>query len=202
MDSPLSREGAFLANNVVFAVFAFVVLLGTVFPLIVEAPQDRRTVVGAPYFDRLAMPIGIALLFLMAVAPVLPWRKASAGAAARPPVLAGVVRRRRARLGGVVGRRRLGPAGGVRPGGLRRRRRAASGGAGDTPPRLARSRRSRQRRDDRPPRCDPDRGGAGGVERLHQVGRPDPAPRRDHRVGGPHVRVESTSSTSSPIGPR
>ena len=77
IDSPLSREGAFLANNVLFTVFAFVVLLGTVFPLIVEAVQDRRTVVGAPYFDRLSMPIGIALLFLMAVAPVLPWRKAS-----------------------------------------------------------------------------------------------------------------------------
>jgi cytochrome c-type biogenesis protein CcmF len=77
MDSPVSREGAFLANNVIFAVFAFVVLLGTVFPLIVEALQNRRTVVGAPYFDRLSMPIGITLLFLMAVAPVLPWRKAS-----------------------------------------------------------------------------------------------------------------------------
>ena len=77
MDSPISREGAFLANNVIFAVFTFIVLLGTVFPLIVEALQDRRTVVGAPYFDRLSIPIGIALLFLMAVAPVLPWRKAS-----------------------------------------------------------------------------------------------------------------------------
>lgn len=77
IDSPLSREGAFLANNVVFAVFAFVVLLGTVFPLLVEVFQDRQTVVGAPYFDRLTMPIGLALLFLMAVAPVLPWRKAS-----------------------------------------------------------------------------------------------------------------------------
>jgi cytochrome c-type biogenesis protein CcmF len=53
------------------------VLLGTVFPLLVEALQDRRTVVGAPYFDRLSTPIGLALLFLMAVAPVLPWRKAS-----------------------------------------------------------------------------------------------------------------------------
>ena len=60
-----------------FTVFAFVVLLGTVFPLLVEALQDRRTVVGPPYFDRLSMPIGLALLFLMAVAPVLPWRKAS-----------------------------------------------------------------------------------------------------------------------------
>ncbi len=77
MDSPISREGAFLANNVVFTVFAFIVLLGTVFPLIVEAVQDRQTVVGAPYFDRLSMPIGLTLLFLMAVAPVLPWRKAS-----------------------------------------------------------------------------------------------------------------------------
>ncbi len=77
MDSPISREGAFLANNVIFTVFAFIVLLGTVFPLLVEAFQDRRTVVGAPYFNRLSMPIGISLLFLMAVAPVLPWRKAS-----------------------------------------------------------------------------------------------------------------------------
>ncbi len=77
IDSPLSREGAFLANNVLFTVFAFIVLLGTVFPLLVEALQDRRTVVGAPYFDRLSMPIGIVMLFLMAVAPVLPWRRAS-----------------------------------------------------------------------------------------------------------------------------
>ena len=78
IDSPLSREGAFLANNVVFTVFAFVVLLGTVFPLIVEALQNRTIKVGAPYFERLSIPFGITLLFLMAVAPVLPWRKASA----------------------------------------------------------------------------------------------------------------------------
>jgi cytochrome c-type biogenesis protein CcmF len=77
IDSPISREGAFLANNVLFTVFAFVVLLGTVFPLLVEAVQNRRTVVGAPYFDRLSMPLGLTLLFLMGVAPVLPWRKAS-----------------------------------------------------------------------------------------------------------------------------
>ena len=77
IDSPLSREGAFLANNVLFTVFAFVVLLGTLFPLLVEVLDDRRTIVGAPYFDRLSMPIGLMLLFLMAIAPVLPWRKAS-----------------------------------------------------------------------------------------------------------------------------
>ena len=77
IDSPLSREGAFLLNNVLFAAFAFVVLLGTVFPLIVEALQDRRVSVGPQYFNRMSMPIGFVLLFLMAIAPVLPWRKAS-----------------------------------------------------------------------------------------------------------------------------
>jgi cytochrome c-type biogenesis protein CcmF len=77
IDSPLSREGAFLANNLLFAAFAFVVLLGTVFPLVVEAVNGDRITVGRPYFDRMTGPIGIALLFLMALAPVLPWRKAS-----------------------------------------------------------------------------------------------------------------------------
>ena len=94
IDSPVSREGAFLANNVLFTVFAFVVLLGTVFPLLVEALQDRRTVVGPPYFDRLSMPIGIALLFLMADRPGAAVAQGERRAAARAPVLAGVGRRR------------------------------------------------------------------------------------------------------------
>ncbi len=77
IDSPLSREAAFLGNNVLFALFAFVVLLGTVFPLLVEAINSDRVSVGSPYFNRMTSPVVIALLFLMAVAPVLPWRKAS-----------------------------------------------------------------------------------------------------------------------------
>ena len=77
IDSPLSREGAFLANNVLFGAFAFVILIGTVFPLVVEALNNDRISVGVPYFNRMTMPIGLALLFLMAIAPVLPWRKAS-----------------------------------------------------------------------------------------------------------------------------
>lgn len=76
MDSVASREGAFLANNLLFAAFAFVVLLGTVFPLVVEAVRGDRITVGVPYFNRMTMPIGFLLLSLMAVAPVLPWRKA------------------------------------------------------------------------------------------------------------------------------
>ncbi|MEX1217038.1 MAG: heme lyase CcmF/NrfE family subunit [Acidimicrobiales bacterium] len=77
IDSPLSREGAFLANNAVFAALAFVILLGTLFPLVVEAINGDRVSVGVPYFNRMTMPIGLTLLFLMAIAPVLPWRKAS-----------------------------------------------------------------------------------------------------------------------------
>ena len=76
-DSPVSREGAFLINNLLFALFAFVVLLGTVFPLIIEATQNKRIAVGRPFFDAMTMPIGLSLLTMMAIAPVLPWRKAS-----------------------------------------------------------------------------------------------------------------------------
>ncbi len=78
IDSPLSREGAFLANNLLFGAFAVVVLLGTVFPLIVQALDNSQITVGGPYFNTMTLPIVVCLLFLMAVAPVLPWRKASA----------------------------------------------------------------------------------------------------------------------------
>jgi cytochrome c-type biogenesis protein CcmF len=77
IDSPVSREGAFLANNVLFTAFAFVVLLGTVFPLLVEAINGNQLTIGGPYFNRMAEPLALCLLFLMAVAPALPWRKAS-----------------------------------------------------------------------------------------------------------------------------
>ncbi|HEX6312867.1 MAG TPA: heme lyase CcmF/NrfE family subunit [Acidimicrobiia bacterium] len=77
IDSPVSRESAFLANNLLFAGLALVVLLGTVYPLLAEALQGRRLSVGEPYFDRMTTPIGIGLLFLMAAAPALPWRATS-----------------------------------------------------------------------------------------------------------------------------
>ena len=77
IDSALSREGAFLANNLAFGAFAFVVLLGTVFPLLFEVLHHATVSVGAPYFDTMTAPIVLTLLFLMAVAPALPWRKAT-----------------------------------------------------------------------------------------------------------------------------
>ena len=77
IDSPLSREGSFLANNLLFALFAFIVLLGTIFPLIVEAINGDQIAVGRPYFDRMLLPIGIALLLVMGLAPLLSWRSTS-----------------------------------------------------------------------------------------------------------------------------
>jgi cytochrome c-type biogenesis protein CcmF len=78
IDSALSREGAFLLNNFLLGLFAFVVLLGTVFPLFVQAINGSTVAVGAPYFDRMGLPIVVCLLFLMAVGAVLPWRRSSA----------------------------------------------------------------------------------------------------------------------------
>ncbi len=78
IDSPVSREGAFLANNLLFTLFAFIVLLGTVFPLIVEAINNDQLAVGRPYFDRMLLPLGVALLLVMGIAPLLTWRSTSA----------------------------------------------------------------------------------------------------------------------------
>src|SRR3954453_7813661 len=83
IDSPLSREGAFLFNNLFFAVFAFAVLLGTVWPLIVEAVNGERLSVGRPWFDFFGMLLGLGLLLMMAIAPVLPWRKTNTETLAR-----------------------------------------------------------------------------------------------------------------------
>lgn len=81
--SLVSREGSFLANNLAFSVAAFIVLLGTVFPLVAEAVTDDRLSVGRPYFDRMLAPVGLVLLVLMSVSPSLSWRSTSTNRLAR-----------------------------------------------------------------------------------------------------------------------
>jgi cytochrome c-type biogenesis protein CcmF len=76
IDSPLSREAAFLGNNIVLTGMAVVVVTGTVFPLLAESLWGQQLSVGEPYFNRLAAPLGLALLLLMAIAPLLPYRAA------------------------------------------------------------------------------------------------------------------------------
>ena len=78
LDSILSRESAFLTQNVLFLAVALVTLWGTIYPVISEATQGLTITVGRPFFDRVNGPLLLALVFLMGVGPLLPWRRASA----------------------------------------------------------------------------------------------------------------------------
>jgi cytochrome c-type biogenesis protein CcmF len=73
----ISRESAFLFNNVLFLGITFAVLFGTLYPVIVEATSGSRSTVGAPWFNLVNAPIFVALLFLTGVGPALPWGGAS-----------------------------------------------------------------------------------------------------------------------------
>ncbi len=77
LDSLASREGVFLLNNLLLAVFAFVVLIGTIYPMILEAFSGDRVSVGAPWFDRAAIPISLVLLLAMGLGPLTPYRFAA-----------------------------------------------------------------------------------------------------------------------------
>ncbi len=77
IDSMVSRESAFVLTNIVLAAATFTVLLGTIFPLVAEAVTGVKLSVGAPYFSKVTVPLFLALLFLMAVGPLIAWRKAS-----------------------------------------------------------------------------------------------------------------------------
>lgn len=79
LDSPVCRESAFVLNNLLLVGLTLTVLVGTLFPLFAEAWNGTRLSVGEPYFNTTAVPVALALLFLMGVGPALPWRKASAG---------------------------------------------------------------------------------------------------------------------------
>jgi cytochrome c-type biogenesis protein CcmF len=76
VDEPFSREGLFVANNIIFVGFAIVVLLGTVFPLLYQAINGQEVTVGSPYFAAVGEPAAIVLLVLMAIAPLVSWRRA------------------------------------------------------------------------------------------------------------------------------
>jgi cytochrome c-type biogenesis protein CcmF len=67
----------FLVNNLIFVLLTFTVLIGTVFPLVVEAVKGKQMSVGRPYFDAMVVPVGTALLFLLGVGPALPWGRAT-----------------------------------------------------------------------------------------------------------------------------
>jgi cytochrome c-type biogenesis protein CcmF len=77
IDSMVSRESAFLLNNIVLVSALFTIFLGTIFPLISEAVAGVQVSVGAPYFNSVTVPLFLLLVFLMAVGPIIAWRRAS-----------------------------------------------------------------------------------------------------------------------------
>ena len=75
LDAVASRETTFLANNLLLSVLTFTVLLGTLFPLVAEAVRGIKVSVGAPFFNRMGLPLMVATLFLLGVGPLLPWHR-------------------------------------------------------------------------------------------------------------------------------
>ena len=75
-ESSISREGAFLLQNLLFAGLAFAVFWGTVLPLVSQLYNGRTAVVGVAFYERVTGPLFLLLLALLAVGPLLPWRRA------------------------------------------------------------------------------------------------------------------------------
>ena len=71
---PVSREGALVINNLLLTVILGIVLIGTMYP-IVAASFGVQLSVGPPFFDRTAGPIALALVAVMAIGPLLKWRR-------------------------------------------------------------------------------------------------------------------------------
>ena len=93
LDSMLSREAAFLVNNLLLLAIAFVTLWGTVYPLVSRLTSNEEITVARPFYDQLNGPLMLALIFLMGVGPLIPWRKASLASLRRsllPPAIGGL----------------------------------------------------------------------------------------------------------------
>ncbi len=93
IESLVSRESSFLFNNLVLLAACFTILWGTLFPIISEYVEGSKVTVGPPFYNRVAVPIGIFLLFLTGIGPVLAWRSTSFKSVRRNfiwPTVAGV----------------------------------------------------------------------------------------------------------------
>ncbi len=94
LESMVSREAAFLYNNLIFIGIAFSVLWGTIFPILSEAVRGEKITVGPPFFNTVNVPLGLLLLLLTGIGPLIAWRRASVANLRRQftaPVLAAAV---------------------------------------------------------------------------------------------------------------
>lgn len=80
----VSRESALVANNLLLAVAAFVVFVGTIWPLVAELFFDRKLSVGEPFFDAAFSPFMVALATLLPFGSMLPWKRGDAARTLRP----------------------------------------------------------------------------------------------------------------------
>jgi cytochrome c-type biogenesis protein CcmF len=87
LESLVSRESSFLFNNLVLLLACFVVLWGTLFPVLSEYVTGSKVTVGAPYYNRVMVPVGLFLIFLTGIGPLLAWRSTSLRAIRRNFVL-------------------------------------------------------------------------------------------------------------------
>jgi cytochrome c-type biogenesis protein CcmF len=90
LESLVSRESSFLFNNLILLVACFTVLWGTLFPVLSEYVQGSKATVGAPFYNRVNIPIGLFLLFLTGLGPLLAWRSTSLRSIRRNFILPGI----------------------------------------------------------------------------------------------------------------
>jgi len=111
--APVSREGALVLNNVLLAVAAFVVFVGTLWPLVAEMAFGRKLSVGAPFFNLAFTPFFVALAIVLPFGAVIPWKRAQGARAVRPlyPVLVLAVAAGALVWAMQTGRSALGPVG-------------------------------------------------------------------------------------------
>jgi cytochrome c-type biogenesis protein CcmF len=77
LESIVSREAAFLYNNLLLVAFCLTILWGVVYPILSEAVRGERYTVGAPYYNFFLVVFGVPLLLLMGIGPLIAWRRAS-----------------------------------------------------------------------------------------------------------------------------
>ena len=82
--SIVSRESALVANNLLLSVSAFVVFVGTMWPLFAELAFGRKLSVGAPFFDAAFTPFMVALALILPLGAIMPWKRATIGRSALP----------------------------------------------------------------------------------------------------------------------
>jgi cytochrome c-type biogenesis protein CcmF len=77
IESLFSREAAFLLNNLIFMSLCFAILWGVLFPVFSEALTGQKQTIGIPFFNKVTIPLFLAMIGLMGVGPLLAWKKTS-----------------------------------------------------------------------------------------------------------------------------